>query len=554
MLTLDEISGLEERAYHEDRPGLWNQAIWALEERYQSKPNEAETLLRLCHLYWLLLDQHGVYNCDYDFAGMQQSLFTLFKHTQIVLKDHVEFLWSFAHRMGHSNYYFVDTCSFEELEELRLAMYHHALALEPTNPFVIFSSWSWELIPDLGPSIMTEYGAHGIVKIFADKIFENRGLWGIFSETRIWWSMTSYYSKTMGERYMNEFDAYVEKILQEPRVRFDLSLTPGLAERFRCLPGLADRSNAEKLEIICKTWETQQGENPSLKEGVETDALEPTQSFEEHQTDASVTEEQPADVCPESYMENDQQAPIYESVYISSQPGEPLSQIPEPEPILIFGSLDDISVVEIQAFKETKGGWLTQAVLALEERYWQNQQEPEVILRLGYLYWFLVPNRWYWRCSLDGRVLEHHLQAIYQQAKVLLKDNVEFLWSFAYMLGLDSYYLEKYGSIAEERLLLLSMYNHALSLDPSNPFPIWAGWRRGFFRNLQPSVMKEHFKQAMIKIYIDRIFENRGLWGYYFEREILSQTQNYLGYTEKHSKETFFNYVEEIIQAPVRRP
>lgn len=41
---------------------------------------------------------------------------------------------------------------------------------------------------------------------------------------------------------------------KETRARLDLMVSPELLERFRTLPGLDGKTNAEKLEALCNAW------------------------------------------------------------------------------------------------------------------------------------------------------------------------------------------------------------------------------------------------------------------------------------------------------------
>lgn len=214
-------------------------------------------------------------------------------------------------------------------------------------------------------------------------------------------------------------------------------------------------------------------------------------------------------------------------------------------------TLEDISPIEIQAGRENNPDLWTKSVLALEERYQANPNEAETILRLGHLYWYLILEEGVYNCHLDCRMMEKDLLNLYEHAKVVLKSNVEFLWSFAWMMGISGHYFEPNMAIdfgwAAEKQLIWSMYQHAAELEPNNPFPIWAGWGRGLFKDLDPAIMLEHCKQGIIRINIGKVFENRGHWGTYFYDGVMSMIQTYLGYTDEEHMPAAQAYIQQVI-------
>lgn len=218
MLTLDAISKIELQAADKNTPESWADAVHALETYYRTYPNDVEVMLRLGHLYWYLVEGVGVYNCTLDYNEMTQSLQALYSHAKVILKDNVDFLWSFAYMRGLGWYYFEPDCN-EDPREINLSMYEYALELEPHNPLPIMAGWGAGLFRDLDPSIMESHCQNAILQLYAHKMFNKRGLWGDYFKNAI-------ESNIMGclelnsNNYTNtvaEFDSYVQQVIDSAK-------------------------------------------------------------------------------------------------------------------------------------------------------------------------------------------------------------------------------------------------------------------------------------------------------------------------------------------------
>lgn len=83
---------------------------------------------------------------------------------------------------------------------------------------------------------------------------------------------------------------------KESLARLDLVVSPELKERFRALPGLEGKTNAEKLEALCNAWEAKTDPDPKASSKALSLALKRIDSFCELWAEAREQDEEDLEV------------------------------------------------------------------------------------------------------------------------------------------------------------------------------------------------------------------------------------------------------------------